>query len=647
MQSYWDKVLSRRLTRRRALVGSSALTASAAFLVACGGDDEDAPSPSTGATGGGATGATGGGGSTGATGATGGGSTGATGSTGGSAQSGLIYNPENTTAQAKHGGTYITTQDNAFAIAPDPHKIGAHGRVGSSVYSQLFRIKHGVLQNTDGEIMGDLAQSWELSPDQLKITIKLEPEAGFSPVAPTNGRIIDSEDVTFSWRRMIDSGAQLRGDLANEVSPAAPILSIEAPDSSTVVINLASPNSTIYTLLAHSGLGSFWIVPKEAGNAGVDIANNPAGTGPYYITELLPETRVVYKKNPHFKRSTLKNNEPYIEEIQTPIILEAATRSAQFRAGQVHETSFPRLEMVGAKKDQPELLMFAIEPPAGTERVYFGHNADSPFIDERLRKAFYKLIDRDAYVTAAYDVDFFADDGLEVGQFWEGSFKRASWSGWVLDQKSTEDYGALQANFNFDAEEAKKLVEAAGQDIPFNFVWARSAPGPTSFSQPIYDRMQIIEGMIRDSGVMNFEFNDLEWATEWVPQVRASGGKFTGTSWGPDTSTLDPSAAAFFVYHPSGGYFEGGDDTLTELAEKIRSEFDVETRKALVKEIQLYDAEHMFNQKLGVAAGFALAWPMVKNVGVFRGGTNWQDINSAGQGGELKGWLDPSLPPGA
>jgi hypothetical protein len=72
MQSYWDKVLSRRLTRRRALVGSSALTASAAFLVACGGDDEDAPSPSTGATGGGATGATGGGGSTGATGATGG-----------------------------------------------------------------------------------------------------------------------------------------------------------------------------------------------------------------------------------------------------------------------------------------------------------------------------------------------------------------------------------------------------------------------------------------------------------------------------------------------------------------------------------------------------------------------------------------------
>src|SRR5690606_19594278 len=122
------------------------------------------------------------------------------------------------------------------------------------------------------------------------------------------------------------------------------------------------------------------------------------------------------KKNPHFKRTSLKNDEPYIEEIRTPIILEAATRSAQFRAGQVHETVFPRLEMVGAKRDNPDLLMYAVDPPT-TERVYFGHNPDSPFIDERLRIAYYRLIDRDAYVRAAYDVDFFEQDGLDVEQF--------------------------------------------------------------------------------------------------------------------------------------------------------------------------------------------------------------------------------------
>ncbi len=73
----------------------------------------------------------------------------------------------------------------------------------------------------------------------------------------------------------------------------------------------------------------------------------------------------------------------------------------------------------------------------------------------------------------------------------------------------------------------------------------------------------------------------------------------------------------------------------------------MDERKALVRELQLHDADKMFNQKLGVAAGFALAWPIVQNVGVFRGGTNWLDIYSANQGGELKGWIDETKPPGS
>jgi hypothetical protein len=65
----------------------------------------------------------------------------------------------------------------------------------------------------------------------------------------------------------------------------------------------------------------------------------------------------------------------------------------------------------------------------------------------------------------------------------------------------------------------------------------------------------------------------------------------------------------------------------------------------MVREIQRLDASKMYNQKLGVAAGYALSWPIVKNVGYFRGGTNWLDINSAGQGAELKAWLDPTQAP--
>jgi len=65
----------------------------------------------------------------------------------------------------------------------------------------------------------------------------------------------------------------------------------------------------------------------------------------------------------------------------------------------------------------------------------------------------------------------------------------------------------------------------------------------------------------------------------------ASKGKFSGTSWGPDTASFDPSFASFFVYHPQGGYFEGGDSTLEQMTLAIRREFDVEKRKQLVAEL--------------------------------------------------------------
>jgi len=599
-QNYWQKVLRNRVSRRRALAGTAAVAAGAALLAACGGDDSGGESSS------------------------------------------LIYKPEDETSKAKHGGVYITSQDNAYARAPDPHRIGAHVGVAGRAYSQLFRTTYGRLQNTTGEFAGDLAQSWELAPDKLTLTIKLEPEAGFAPIAPVNGRIVDSDDIVFSFRRMIDAAGPLRGDIANEINPDAPIVSVNPVDKQTVQIKLKEPNATIFTLLGLSGLGGFWIVPKESADTrALDIGNKPIGTGPYYVTELLPEARVVYKKNPNFKRSTLKNNEPYIEEIQTPMVLEASTRSAQFRAGNLYQTAFPRLEMVGAKRDNPALLMFPIDPPA-TERIYFGQNPDSPWVDERLRRAFHRVIDRDAYIRAAYDVDFFEKEGLTVDQYWEGSFGANSWQGWILDPKSEKDYGEAQKNFVMDIAEAKKLVQAAGKPVPFHFVWVRSAPGPTSFAQPIYDRMAIIEGMVRDSGVFTFEFKDLEWGTEWAPQIRQSGGKFTGTSWGPDTSSPDPAVAAFFIYHPKGGYFEGGDDKLAQMALDIRREFDTEKRKKLVHDLLRYDAVKMFNQKVGVAGGFDLAWPVVRNVGVFRGGTNWLDIRT---GSELKAWIDPTKPP--
>src|SRR5688572_12605737 len=100
MQSYWTRILNQRLSRRRAIAAGSAGAAAAAFLAACGEDDTNSSGT-------------------------------------GSEPSGLLHRPADETKQAKHGGTYVTTQNNAFAIAPDPHRIGAHGGLAARAYSQL------------------------------------------------------------------------------------------------------------------------------------------------------------------------------------------------------------------------------------------------------------------------------------------------------------------------------------------------------------------------------------------------------------------------------------------------------------------------------------------------------------------------------
>ena len=60
---------------------------------------------------------------------------------------------------------------------------GGHVGLLAMTYSNLFRVSDGHKERTKGEIVGDLAQSWEFSPDQLQLTVKLHPEAHFAPHA--------------------------------------------------------------------------------------------------------------------------------------------------------------------------------------------------------------------------------------------------------------------------------------------------------------------------------------------------------------------------------------------------------------------------------------------------------------------------------
>src|SRR5690349_7704427 len=161
--SFWSNIASRRISRRRAIAAGGGIGLSAALLAACGGGSSSSSSGG--------------------------------GTSGGSAESRLVVQPVDVTSQAKPGGTL---KDYALAEPRtlDPvQPLADYNRIAPFVYSSLLAAKPGHLAPSTGELQGQLAQSFETSPDGLQVTFKLRPGVKWHNRAPVNARTLDTDDV--------------------------------------------------------------------------------------------------------------------------------------------------------------------------------------------------------------------------------------------------------------------------------------------------------------------------------------------------------------------------------------------------------------------------------------------------------------------
>ena len=88
-----------------------------------------------------------------------------------------------------------------------------------------------------------MAESYEVSPDKLTVTMKLRQGQKWDARAPTNGRVMDMEDVMFSWNKFAKVNPAAANFL-NSRNPSAPVESISAPDARTLVVKLKRPDAT-------------------------------------------------------------------------------------------------------------------------------------------------------------------------------------------------------------------------------------------------------------------------------------------------------------------------------------------------------------------------------------------------------------------
>jgi ABC-type transport system substrate-binding protein len=285
-----------------------------------------------------------------------------------------------------------------------------------------------------------------------------------------------------------------------------------------------------------------------------------------------------------------------------------------------------------------------------TTRIFYGWQAKE-INDERVRQAISMSVDRDLLIDTLYNTSKFEGAGLPVSRRWSTALDATDISlGWWLDPKS-KDFGPNAKYFEHNVAEAKKLIAAAGYANGFELQSNYFTTG--QFGTDFPRNVEVWENMISESGV-RFKKNIIDYSGQYLA-IRDTMGKFNGWSYkiGPPAPTEDPvnrlgyeytksgGAVGFYGFDTAGKGDQSGDPVIETTIAKARTEFDTEKRRALVHDAQRHLASKMYSMRwAGGATQFALYWPIVQNVRVYREGTA-----SAALTGHLTWWLDQTKAP--
>lgn len=337
------------------------------------------------------------------------------------------------------GGTLIVART-GDADSLDPHHTisGYSSQVMTNIYDTL------VAMNTNNDIEGVLAGSWEISNDQREYTFHLRPEITFQDGSP-----LDAEAVKFTFDRLLDP--------ATAAGAAAWVTALDEAvvvDPSTVKLVLSEPYSPLLGLLSTSFFGI--LPPAAVQELGDDFGQEPVGSGPWKVQEWIPGERITLVPNEQYQNflSYVQNpGEPLLEQLVFRVIPELDTQLAAYESGEINVFWPSPRELTRLQEDPETQVIVAdhgndvwyiefsmVPPPEGQPGVQF----KPPFDDLRVRQA----------VAYGVNVDEIVDKVLEGIAFRNyGPMPTGAWA----YKPEIEEFG-----FHFDPDKARSLLDEAG-----------------------------------------------------------------------------------------------------------------------------------------------------------------------------------------
>jgi peptide/nickel transport system substrate-binding protein len=422
-----------------------------------------------------------------------------------------------------------------------------------------------VKYDTDLSVIGDLAESWDISPDGLVITFHLR-----KGVKWADGIEFTADDVMFGYKTII-----------NEKTPTAyredylQVKKAEVIDKYTFRVTYEKPFAPALT-----SWGNLVVLPRHLLEGKditkTDFGRNPIGMGPYKLNKWTTGQELLLDSNRDYFEGR-----PYIDHYIYRVIPDSATLFLELQAGGIDMMGLTPIQYTKQTSNDFFRINFQKFRYPVFAYTYLGFNLKHPlFKDIRVRKAIAYAIDKSEIV----DVVLFGLGSIATGPY----------------VPNTWPYNPNVKRYEYNPEKAKQLLKDAGWEDtdgdgildkdgkPFEFTILTNMGNTLRMNTAT-----IIQWRLAKVGI-KVEIKALEWSTfinEFIDKRRFQA-VILGWSIGLDPDQYD-------IWHSSKtkekefNFVSYKNPEVDALLEKGRRTFDIEKRKKAYFRIQEILAEEL------------------------------------------------------
>lgn len=405
-----------------------------------------------------------------------------------------------------------------------------------AIYDSLLRY------NPAGELVPHLAESYTISEDGTKVSIKLRSGVKFH-----SGREFSSEDVAWVFEKLKEpsTGALFR-------TFALAVVDIETPDATTINLTFEKPEAGILDLL-----GNFYIPDKEIYD---DLDRKGGGTGPFEFVEFIPDEKVVLKRNENYWGAKAA-----LDRIEVQIFGDRQAATANLESGTIDIVPLTLQDYVrlseGNAYQTPKII------GASMFNIWLNTTYE-PFSDKRVRQAMAFALDRERFNSTIL---------LGQSQATCNPLPSHHW-GFIPD---------LDTTYAFNLDKAKALLEEAGYPNGFEV-----SVNVSSQSREGMGMVQILQSDLEKIGVkLTIDAKD---EPRWAEA--ADRGEFQINMHAYGRTSADPSLLfkGTTAWRPDANPTGFADPAYLEHINAQAEVIDREQRKPLLKELIEYVQDQSF-----------------------------------------------------